>query len=78
MQILILKNTHYAMDEEMKNLIGDVEVDDFVLLENLNSKRLTSFNVLSKFDLSKISFTKDIVLKKGRKKIREKERKKLT
>jgi hypothetical protein len=57
MQILILKNTHYAMDEEMKNLIGDVEVDDFVLLENLNSKRLTSFNVLSKFDLSKISFT---------------------
>ena len=47
MQILILKNTHYAMDEEMKNLIGDVEVDDFVLLENLNSKRLTSLNVLS-------------------------------
>ena len=38
MQILILKNTHYAMDEEMKNLIGDVEVDDFVLLENLNSQ----------------------------------------
>ena len=45
------------MDEEIKNLIDDVEVDDFVLLENLNSKRLTSFNVLSKFDLSKISFT---------------------
>ncbi len=35
------------MDEEMKNLISDVEVDDFVLLENLNSKRLTSLNVLS-------------------------------
>jgi hypothetical protein len=45
------------MDEEMKNLIGDVEVDDFVLLENLNSKRLTSLNVLCKFDLSEISFT---------------------
>jgi hypothetical protein len=31
----------------MMNLIGDVEVDDFVILENLNSKRLNSLNVLS-------------------------------
>ena len=41
----------------VKNLIGDIEVNDFVLLEDFNGKTLTSFNVPSKFDLSKIAFS---------------------
>lgn len=41
---------------KVKDLIGDLEVDDSVLFKNLNSKRLASLNVLSQFNFPEIAF----------------------
>lgn len=42
--------------ETGNDLIGDFEVKNFGLLENLNSKRLAGSDVLSELDLAKIAF----------------------
>lgn len=51
------RKTIKQKDKGGKNLISDLEVDDPVLLEDLDSKREARIQVLSKLNFAKIAFT---------------------